>query len=195
MRTWFSPPHEDDIGTLVRTIGTVLLLGAAVTFPLVLSFFGLLVGFLLIIVWYAWIGHHYSGLAVDRVAKVMRGRAVDPATIFEPQALKFIQQGHPDQALESCHAWIRHDARSAAPRLMAARVLATHLHQTDRAIRTLEVALLRPMAADEHVGIALYLAELYRRTNRAVEIAPVYQRLRSLYPRSPAILRLPTASD
>ncbi|MBI4026625.1 MAG: hypothetical protein HY360_16695 [Verrucomicrobia bacterium] len=56
--------------------------------------------------------------------------------------------------------------------------------------RKLELSVSRPFPSEEHVRLALRLAELYRCAGREREIETLFRRIRSLHSASPHISRL-----
>jgi tetratricopeptide (TPR) repeat protein len=176
-----------------RLLWTLLALAVAVGAPQLAGWIGVLLAFPVVILWYAFCGHPFTGRLVDRAVSALGGKAGDPAARFEPEALGLLDQGEPEEALRACERWIRHQNGSAAPRLLAARILVTHLRDPERAIRGLEHTLALPLDAAEVAEVALYLGELYRRAGRSTEASSLFRRVRARFPWSPEIRRLPEA--
>ncbi len=150
----------------------------------------LLLGLALLVVWYRLIGNKVVDEFLNYIQSEVRGGNFDPRSQFELQVERLLREKRFDECIETCRKWMRYDRDHAAPHMMISQILVDHKHDRNQAIQELEITISRPFPAEDHVAIALRLAELYRLTGKVETIEPMFQRIRSLHSRSPEIKKL-----
>jgi hypothetical protein len=169
---------------VINTVGTIIYV------TLICLSFNPFFWLIITVVWYATIGHYFLERFLVKFYRFIDFSRATADEVFEPEIATLVQSKKIDEALEKCRGWIRHQPNSAAPILRKTQIMIDYQHETNRVIQELEMAVSRAFPAEDHVSLAIYLAELYRRSGRDTEVEPLYRRIRLLHSRSPEVSKL-----